>query len=81
MSRRLTPLLITSLQELKFLYSIFSDSYVRQLCCTCISDLLRNDRAGELSLEIVRLVTRLLKTRSYAVEPCVLDVFVSLNIR
>lgn len=34
-----------------------------------------------MSLEIVRFITRLLKTRSYAVEPCVLDVFIALNIR
>lgn len=34
-----------------------------------------------MSLEIVRLVTRLLKTRSYAVDASVLDVFLSLNIR
>jgi nucleolar complex protein 3 len=58
-----------------------SDSSVQQQCCTCISDLLRNDHSSELSLEIVRLVTRLLKTRSYAVDSCVLDVFLSLNIR
>ena len=61
--------------------SVSSDSSVQQQCCTCISDLLRNDRSGEISLEVVRLVTRLLKTRSYAVDPCVLDVFISLNIR
>jgi len=58
-----------------------SDSTVQQQCCTCISDLLRNDRTSELSLEVVRFVTRLLKTRSYAVDSCVLDVFISLNIR
>lgn len=34
-----------------------------------------------MSLEIVRFVSKLLKTRSYAVEPSVLDVFISLNIR
>ncbi|CAF0872920.1 unnamed protein product [Adineta steineri] len=58
-----------------------SDVSVREQCCTCISDLIRNDRTGDISLEVVRFVTRLLKTRSYAVEPCVLDVFISLNIR
>ena len=58
-----------------------SDLTVQQQCCTCISDLLRNDRTGDFSLEAARFVTRLLKTRSYAVEPCVLDVFLSLNIR
>lgn len=58
-----------------------SDSSVREQCCKCISDLLREDRTGEISLEIVRFVSRLLKTRSYAVEPSVLDVFLSLNIR
>lgn len=58
-----------------------SDSHVQQQCCQCLSGLLREDRSGEMSLEIVRFITKLLKTRSYAVEPCVLDVFISLNIR
>ncbi|CAF2370006.1 unnamed protein product [Rotaria sp. Silwood2] len=58
-----------------------SDLTVQQQCCNCIADLLHNDHTGELSLEVVRFVTRLLKTRSYAVEPCVLNVFLSLNIR
>ncbi|UJR16051.1 hypothetical protein I4U23_002964 [Adineta vaga] len=62
-------------------YMASNDLIVQQQCCTCISDLLRNDRSGELSLEVVRFVSRVLKTRSYAVEPCVLDVFLSLNIR
>ena len=58
-----------------------SDVYVQEQCCLCLSGLLRDDRSGEFSLEIVRFLTRLLKTRSYAVEPRVLDVFLSLNIR
>ena len=67
--------------SLEYNYSISSDSTVQQQCCACVSDLLRNDRSGELSLEVARFVTRLLKTRSYAVDPCVLDIFLSLNIR
>ena len=54
---------------------------MQEQCCECLSTLLREDRVGDLSLEIVRFITRLLKTRSYAVEPRVLDVFISLNIR
>ena len=62
-------------------FAICSDSEVQQQCSSCISELLRKDNSGEISLEIVRLVSRLLKTRSYAVDACVLDVFLSLNIR
>jgi nucleolar complex protein 3 len=60
---------------------VSSDVRVQQQCCSCLSALLRDDRTGDLSLESVRFITRLLKIRSYAVEPCVLDVFISLNIR
>lgn len=62
-------------------YSFSSDLTVQKECCRCISDIVHNDRSGEISLEVVRFVTRLLKTRSYAVEPRVLDIFISLNIR
>ncbi|CAF1019462.1 unnamed protein product [Adineta ricciae] len=71
----------TNLLNVIVQYMASHDLTVQQQCCECISDLLRNDRTGELSLEVVRFVTRLLKTRSYAVEPCVLNVFISLNIR
>ncbi|CAF3384604.1 unnamed protein product [Rotaria socialis] len=71
----------TNLLNVVVQFMASSDLAVREECCSCIASLLHDDRAGELSLEVVRFVTRLLKTRSYAVEPCVLNVFLSLNIR
>ncbi|CAF1013819.1 unnamed protein product [Didymodactylos carnosus] len=58
-----------------------SDKEVVQMCCSCVSELLVSDKTGELSLETVRFMTKMLKTQSYAVHSCVLDVFLSLNIK
>nr|ACF75510.1 nucleolar complex associated protein [Philodina roseola] len=68
---------------IKMLVDLMSknSSIVVEKCSTCLSKLLHDDRSAEFSLEIVRFLSRMLKTRSYAVEPRVLDVFLSLNIR
>ena len=82
--------LLTSLHHFNFRSNLIStivqlmtnaSDFVLEQCAAALSTLLRDDRSGDVSLEIVRFLSRFLKTRSYAVEPRVLDIFLSLNIK
>lgn len=54
---------------------------VRQLCADSFSSVFRNDKRGEISLEIVRRINRLVKSRSHSVHSEVLKVLLSLRIK
>lgn len=54
---------------------------VRQLCASSFSSIFRNDKRGEISLEIVRRINRLVKSRSHSVHSEVLKVLLALRIK
>lgn len=54
---------------------------VREVCSTCIQKLFKNDKKGEISLEVVRRINHLVKSRSHSVYPEVLNVLLSLRIK
>ncbi|PNF17218.1 hypothetical protein B7P43_G05235 [Cryptotermes secundus] len=54
---------------------------VRQLCSNSVCTVFRNDKRGEISLEIVRCINCLVKSRSHSVHPEVLKVLLSLRIK
>ncbi|GFG40146.1 hypothetical protein Cfor_08231, partial [Coptotermes formosanus] len=54
---------------------------VRQLCADSFSSIFKNDKRGEISLEIVRRINRLVKSRSHSVHSEVLKVLLSLRIK
>ncbi|KAJ9578237.1 hypothetical protein L9F63_005536 [Diploptera punctata] len=54
---------------------------VREMCSTCIRKLFKNDKRGEISLEIVRRINHLVKSLSHSVYPEVLNVLLSLRIK
>lgn len=51
------------------------------LCATTLTDVLRNDHGGDASLEVVRLLNRMIKERSYRVNARVLDLLLHLRLR
>ena len=53
---------------------------ISKLCCQAIEDLFRNDEFGENSLEGVKLISKLIKTKNFNVPPRVLDTFLALSL-
>lgn len=53
---------------------------VSELCCDAIKTLFRNDNTGEASLETVKLITKLIKSKSFNVPGNVLDTFLCLRL-
>lgn len=53
---------------------------VYQQCIKCLENLLNDDDTGETSFDIVRLLTKTLRSRKYRVDESSLNVFLSLNI-
>ncbi|XP_069671581.1 nucleolar complex protein 3 [Periplaneta americana] len=54
---------------------------VRETCANAMKTLFKNDKKGEISLEIVRRINHLVKSRSHSVHPEVLEVLLSLRIK
>jgi len=54
---------------------------VSELCCETVRRIYKQDRLGEISLEIVRQTTKMVKERNYSVNPEVLRTFLSLKIK
>ena len=50
-----------------------------ELCVATISHILLNDIGGQSSLEIVRVLSRIIKARSYIVHPAILGCLLSLR--
>ncbi|XP_064630556.1 nucleolar complex protein 3 homolog [Lineus longissimus] len=49
--------------------------------CDCFKEVLKADKMGEISLEMVRLASKYIKSKSHQVKPKVLNVFLSLRIK
>lgn len=50
------------------------------LCLSTLSTILSDDSIGDTSLDVVRLLSRIIKARSYLVHPSVLSVLLSLRV-
>ncbi|XP_078310966.1 nucleolar complex protein 3 homolog [Crassostrea virginica] len=54
---------------------------MREIVCETVQDIFRHDKSGEVSLEIVRCIGRMVKIREFKVKKEVLDSFLSLKIK
>ncbi|CAB4012851.1 nucleolar complex 3 homolog [Paramuricea clavata] len=57
-----------------------TDDEISSLCCQTVQSIFKEDSVGEISLEIVQLVNKLVKGQSFKVKPCVLETFLSLRL-
>lgn len=51
-----------------------------EMVCDTVKTVFKGDKSGEVSLEILRAVNKMIKMRNYEVHPKVLDTFLSLKI-
>ncbi|XP_048745661.2 nucleolar complex protein 3 homolog [Ostrea edulis] len=54
---------------------------VGSIVCKAVQDIFRNDKAGEVSAEIVKSISKMIKVREFKVRKEVLDTFLSLKIK
>ncbi|XP_034329054.2 nucleolar complex protein 3 homolog isoform X1 [Magallana gigas] len=54
---------------------------VRDIVCDTVREIFRSDKSGEVSLEIVKSISRMVKIREFKVKREVLDSFLSLKIK
>jgi nucleolar complex protein 3 len=54
---------------------------VSAICCNAIKTLFKDDESGEVSLEAVKLITKMIKARSYKVNTHAVDTFLHLRLR
>lgn len=54
---------------------------VSEMCASTCIELLKGDQAGEISLEVVRLLHRMIKERRYQVHAAVLDILLHLRLK
>ena len=57
------------------------DKQITDLCCQTISTLFKNDQSGEVSLEALRMIARVFKTKNYIVDPIILKTFLHLKVQ
>ena len=50
-------------------------------CCETITKIFKSDKLGEISLEVVKAMAKLVKQRNYKLDPKVLRTFLSLRIK
>lgn len=70
----LLVLIVTRLSSLKF-------TPASKLCADALISLFREDPSGEVSLDAVRILTKMIKSRSYVVHEEVVKVFFHLRLR
>jgi nucleolar complex protein 3 len=51
------------------------------MCCDAIIEVFKNDESGEASLDAVKLITKMIKSRGYLVHEEVLNTFLHLRLR
>ena len=60
--------------------TVTSTHDVSILCCNCISNLFKQDESGEISLDATKLISKMIKGRSYKVPEPVLSTFLNLRL-
>ena len=51
------------------------------MCCDAIIEVFKNDESGEASLDAVKLITKMIKSRGYVVHEEVLNTLLHLRLR
>jgi nucleolar complex protein 3 len=51
------------------------------MCCDTIIEVFKNDESGEASLDAVKLITKMIKSKGYVVHEEVLNTFLHLRLR
>jgi nucleolar complex protein 3 len=57
------------------------DAQLSDMVIECIRQLFAEDKAGDVTLEVVRLIGRVIKAKKFAVHPKVLATFLSLKVK
>ncbi|KAG0347570.1 hypothetical protein BG004_007474 [Podila humilis] len=56
-------------------------SQLSDTCSKALKEVFVEDESGEVSLDAVKLITKMIKSKSYLVHPKVIDVFLSLRLK
>lgn len=57
------------------------NSKISDVACDCVRQCFKEDKAGNVTLEITKSIGKMIKARDYRVQPKVLDTFLSLRIK
>jgi nucleolar complex protein 3 len=57
-----------------------TDGKVALCCCDAVSQLFQQDSTGEVSVEALKIITRLIKSKSYRIRKEILDTFLDLQV-
>ncbi|XP_056626651.1 nucleolar complex protein 3 homolog [Triplophysa dalaica] len=58
-----------------------ADKKVSEMCCEAVRTLLKQDKMGQASLAVVKVISGVVKSRNYNVKPEILKVLLSLRIK
>ncbi|KAF9918548.1 hypothetical protein BX616_007991 [Lobosporangium transversale] len=83
--------LLTSLTHFNFRLNLMTALIVRmsrrhwselsETCSKALKDVFTEDESGEASLDAVKLITKMIKSKSYLIHPNVINVFLSLRLK
>ncbi|CAH1253716.1 NOC3L [Branchiostoma lanceolatum] len=82
--------LLVSLMHFNFRTNIMSvivplmDSYnsdIADLCCDTVKKVFKQDRQGDSTMEVVKLITGMVKSKAFSVQSKVLETFLALKIK
>ncbi|XP_053407293.1 nucleolar complex protein 3 homolog [Mercenaria mercenaria] len=57
------------------------NSEISDMACNCVKKCFKEDKAGNITLELTKCIGRMIKAREYRVQPKVLETFLSLKIK
>ncbi|NP_001002863.1 nucleolar complex protein 3 homolog [Danio rerio] len=58
-----------------------SDKKVSEMCCEAVKKLLKQDKVGQASLAMVKVISGMVKSRNYRIKPVVLNCLLCLRIK
>ncbi|XP_078586148.1 LOW QUALITY PROTEIN: nucleolar complex protein 3 homolog, partial [Branchiostoma floridae x Branchiostoma japonicum] len=58
-----------------------SNSDIAVMCCDTVKKVFKQDRQGDSTMEVVKLITSMVKSKAFSVQPKVLETFLALKIK
>ncbi|KAI8480084.1 Nucleolar complex protein 3 [Branchiostoma belcheri] len=58
-----------------------SNSDIADMCCDTVKKVFKQDRQGDATMEVVKLITSMVKSKAFSVQPKVLETLLALKIK
>ncbi|XP_078609664.1 nucleolar complex protein 3 homolog [Branchiostoma floridae x Branchiostoma japonicum] len=58
-----------------------SNPDIADMCCDTVKKVFKQDRQGDSTMEVVKLITSMVKSKAFSVQPRVLETFLALKIK